>query len=48
MRRPGNEVDPELAALYRLLGRRTARLAAERGLDADKLARLRDILETQP
>ncbi len=37
--------DPELAELYRLLGRRTARLAAERGLDADKLKRIRESLE---
>jgi predicted short-subunit dehydrogenase-like oxidoreductase (DUF2520 family) len=37
--------DTELAALYRLLGRRTARLAAERGLDADKLERIRQSLE---
>ena len=39
------EVDPELAELYRLLGRRTTRLAAERGLDADTLAKIRDTLE---
>ncbi len=37
--------DPELAELYRLLGRRTARLAAERGLDAERLKRIRDSLE---
>jgi predicted short-subunit dehydrogenase-like oxidoreductase (DUF2520 family) len=36
--------DTELAALYRLLGRRTARIAAERGLDAEKLRRIREIL----
>jgi predicted short-subunit dehydrogenase-like oxidoreductase (DUF2520 family) len=37
--------DPELAELYRLLGRRTARLAAERGLDAERLKRIRESLE---
>jgi predicted short-subunit dehydrogenase-like oxidoreductase (DUF2520 family) len=37
--------DAELAALYRLLGRRTTRLAAERGLDAEKLERIRQSLE---
>jgi predicted short-subunit dehydrogenase-like oxidoreductase (DUF2520 family) len=37
--------DPELADLYRLLGRRTARLAAERGLDAERLKRIRKSLE---
>jgi predicted short-subunit dehydrogenase-like oxidoreductase (DUF2520 family) len=37
--------DTELAALYRLLGRRTTRLAAERGLDAEKLERIRQSLE---
>jgi predicted short-subunit dehydrogenase-like oxidoreductase (DUF2520 family) len=36
--------DSELAALYRLLGRRTAQIAAERGLDAEKLRRIREIL----
>jgi predicted short-subunit dehydrogenase-like oxidoreductase (DUF2520 family) len=36
--------DSELAALYRLLGRRTARIAAEQGLDAEKLRRIREIL----
>jgi predicted short-subunit dehydrogenase-like oxidoreductase (DUF2520 family) len=36
--------DSELAGLYRLLGRRTARIAAERGLDAEKLRRIREIL----
>jgi predicted short-subunit dehydrogenase-like oxidoreductase (DUF2520 family) len=39
------ETDPELADLYRLLGRRTSRLAAERGLDADKLQGIRKVLE---
>ncbi len=39
------ETDPELADLYRLLGRRTVRLAAERGLDADKLNGIRSVLE---
>lgn len=37
--------DPELAEIYRLLGRRTARLAAARGLDADKLKRLQEVLQ---
>jgi predicted short-subunit dehydrogenase-like oxidoreductase (DUF2520 family) len=40
--------DPELAALYRLLGQRTARLAAERGLNADQLQRIRQSLEDTP
>jgi predicted short-subunit dehydrogenase-like oxidoreductase (DUF2520 family) len=37
--------DPELADLYRVLGRRTLRLAAARGLDADKQERIRQSLE---
>jgi predicted short-subunit dehydrogenase-like oxidoreductase (DUF2520 family) len=37
--------DPELADLYRVLGRRTLRLAAARGLDAEKLERIRHSLE---
>jgi predicted short-subunit dehydrogenase-like oxidoreductase (DUF2520 family) len=37
--------DSELAELYRLLGRRTARLAAERGLNAESLQRIRESLE---
>ncbi len=37
--------DPELAEIYRLLGQRTARLAATRGLDADQMRRLEEILQ---
>jgi len=40
--------DPELAALYRIVGRRTARLAAARGLADDKLQRIRQSLEDTP
>ena len=40
--------DPELAELYRIVGRRTARLAAARGLDNDKLQRIRQSLEDTP
>ncbi len=40
-----DQSDPQLAQLYRLLGLRTLRLAAEHGLDAGKLATMRLILE---
>ncbi|MEP7289315.1 MAG: DUF2520 domain-containing protein [Chloroflexota bacterium] len=40
------QTDPELATLYRLLGKRTLRLAAERGLSAQKLDGILKNLET--
>jgi predicted short-subunit dehydrogenase-like oxidoreductase (DUF2520 family) len=39
------QADPELAELYRLLGRRTLRLAAERGLPPHKIEGIRKSLE---
>ncbi len=38
-------LDPELSELYRLLGRRTLRLAAARGMDAEQLAALQEALQ---
>jgi len=39
------QVDPELSKLYRLLGLRTLKLAAERGTDVAKLHEMRERLE---